>query len=261
MRLRELWDSGMPTLGGWCSIPSGFGAELLGHCGFDWVCIDTQHGIIGYDQMIPMLQGLSITGTPAFVRVSWNSPAEIMKALDAGAQGLIVPMVNSRDEAVKAVRACRYAPEGIRSYGPTRAALGRPEYNPDSANREIICAVMVETAEALANLDEIITTPGVDAIFVGPNDLAVASGLPPSFSVQDAQRREQIEDILRACSRHGVTAGIFCGSVEMTVHWRESGFRMLTVASDAILLRQAAEQVLKELRDVVVPEMSMDALA
>jgi 4-hydroxy-2-oxoheptanedioate aldolase len=249
MKLRELWDNGAVTLGGWCSIPGAFGAELLGYCGFDWICIDTQHGIIGYDQMVGMLQGLSISGTPSFVRVSWNAPFEIMKALDAGAQGVIVPMINSSDEAAQAVRACKYPPDGIRSYGPTRAALGRSDYSPAVANRETVCAVMVETLEGLANLDQIVTTPGVDAVFVGPNDLAVTSGLPPSFMVTEPEREQQIMSVLNACNRHGVIAGIFCGSLEMTAHWRASGYRMLTVASDAMLLRQAAQQVLAKLRE------------
>src|SRR5579864_7631127 len=177
MQLREMWERGEPTLGGWASMPCGFGAEVLGRCGFDWVCIDTQHGIVGYDQAIPMLQGLSVSGTPAFIRVSWNSPGEIMKALDAGAQGVIIPMVNSREEAMKAVGACRYPPEGFRSWGPTRAALGRADFNPATGNREAICVVMVETVEALAQLDAVVATPGVDAVFVGPNDLAISNGL------------------------------------------------------------------------------------
>jgi 4-hydroxy-2-oxoheptanedioate aldolase len=229
-------------------MPSGFGAEVLGRCGFDWVCIDTQHGIVGYDQMIPMLQGLSVTGTPAFVRVSWNSPSEIMKALDAGAEGIIIPMVNSPEEAVSAVGACRYAPEGYRSWGPTRAALGNADFNPAIGNREVVCAIMVETADALAQLDQIVSTPGIDAVFVGPNDLAVSNGMEPSFRAENPRHHEQIERILRTCQGHGVTAGIFCGSAEMAVHWRDLGFRMLALMSDAILLRTASQQLLSSLR-------------
>jgi 4-hydroxy-2-oxoheptanedioate aldolase len=229
-------------------MPSGFGAEVLGQCGFDWVCIDTQHGIVGYDQMVPMLQGLSVNGTPAFVRVSWNAPGEIMKALDAGAEGVIIPMVNSREEALQAVGACRYSPDGFRSWGPTRAALGRPDFNPATGNREVICTVMVETVDALGQLDQIVSTPGVDAVFVGPNDLAVSNGLEPSFRAENPRHHEQIERILEACQRHGVIAGIFCGSEEMAVHWRDLGFRMLALMSDAMLLRIAAQQVLSTLR-------------
>jgi 4-hydroxy-2-oxoheptanedioate aldolase len=248
MRLRELFERGQPMLGGWASMASAFGAEVLGQCGFDWVCIDTQHGIIGYDQMVPMLQGLSVKGTPALVRVSWNTPGEIMKALDAGAEGVIIPMVNSPEEAMKAVGACRYPPEGFRSWGPTRAALGRPDFGPATGNREAICVIMVETVEALDRLDEIVATPGVDAVFVGPNDLAISNGLEPSWLAEIPQHHQQIERILETCLRHGVVAGIACGSEEMAVHWRDLGFRMLALMTDAILLRTAAQQILSALR-------------
>ena len=261
MRLRELWDRGEPTLGGWCAIPSGFSAEVLGHCGFDWACIDTQHGIIGYEQLIPMLQGLSITQTPAFVRVSWNSPGEIMKALDAGAQGVIIPMVNSPEEARQAVGACKYSPEGYRSWGPTRAALGSPDFNPKSANRDVICTIMVETAEALDHLDQIVATPGIDAVFVGPNDLAVSSGLEPSFMAENPLHHQKIEQILEGCQRHNVTAGIFCGSAEMAFHWRDLGFRMLALLSDAALMRKAAQQLLSDIRQESAAVQSKAAYA
>jgi 4-hydroxy-2-oxoheptanedioate aldolase len=248
MRLRELWDGGAPTLGGWAAIPSGFSAEVLGHCGFDWVCIDTQHGMIGYEQTLSMVQGLTITRTPAIVRVSWNNPGEIMKALDAGAQGVLIPMVNSPEEAEQAVASCRYPPDGIRSWGPTRAALGRPDYNAASTNRDIICAVMVETSAGLDQLDEIVAVPGIDAIFVGPNDLALSSGFEPSLRAENPAHHEKIELILAACQRHKVVAGIMCGSLDMAIHWRELGFRMLAVASDAVLLRTAAQQMVRTLR-------------
>src|ERR687894_296035 len=120
--LRELWDGTDATIGGWCSIPSPFSAELMGRCGFDWVCIDTQHGLVGYDQMVPMLQALSITATPAFVRVPWNQPDHIMKALGAGARGVIGPVVAPEAAAGAAAGAANSPPVGARSWGPIRAA-------------------------------------------------------------------------------------------------------------------------------------------
>jgi len=148
--LRELWERGEPTLGGWCVIPSPFAAELMGRAGYDWICIDTQHGLIGYDQMLPMLQALSATGTPAFVRVPSNHPADIMKALDAGAQGVVVPLVNSSEQARRAVDACRYPPLGGRSWGPTRASLQVSGFGTESANRAVVCVVMIETVDAMS---------------------------------------------------------------------------------------------------------------
>jgi 4-hydroxy-2-oxoheptanedioate aldolase len=248
--LRDLWERGEPTLGGWCVIPSPFAAELMGRAGYDWVCIDTQHGLIGYDQMLPMLQALSATGTPAFVRVPWNQPSDIMKALDAGAQGVIVPMVSSKEEASRAVGACRFAPEGYRSFGPTRASLQVSGFGPESANRAVVCVVMIETVEAMAALDEILSVPGVDGVYVGPNDLAVSHGMKPDGTASVPAHGRLIETILASCERHGVTAGIHCAGPETAIRWREAGFRMLNVDNDALFLRSGAARVLEAMRGV-----------
>lgn len=231
-------------------IPSPFTAELMGRAGYDWVCIDTQHGLIGYDQMLPMLQALSATGTPAFVRVPWNQPYDIMKALDAGAEGVIVPMVSSVDEARRAVGACRYPPAGFRSWGPTRAALQVTGYGPEAANRAVVCVVMVETAEGMAALDEIVAVPGVDGVYVGPNDLAVTHGMKPDATASAPEHRRLIETILHACVREGVVAGIHCAGPDTADKWREAGFRMLNVDSDAMFLRAGAARVLEAMRGV-----------
>lgn len=250
MTLRELWDRGQPTVGGWCVIPSPFAAELMGRAGYDWVCIDTQHGLIAYDQMLPMLQALAATATPAFVRVPWNQPADIMKALDAGAEGVIVPMVNSVEDARRAVGACRYPPDGFRSWGPTRAAMQKTGYGPESANRAVVCVVMIETAEAMAALDDIVAVPGVDGVYVGPNDLAVTHLMKPDATASEPEHRRLIEMILQACIRRGVIAGIHCAGPETAIRWREAGFRMLNIDNDALFVRAGAAQVLEALRGV-----------
>jgi 4-hydroxy-2-oxoheptanedioate aldolase len=228
-------------------MPGAFSAELMGRSGFDWVCIDTQHGLIGYDQMVLMLQGLAATATPAFVRVRWNEPGEIMKALDAGAEGVIVPMVNSAEEARQAVSASRYPPDGYRSWGPVRAALGVDGYSPESANRRTVVAIMIETAAGLANMDETLAVPGIDAVYVGPNDLAVTHGMPPSSTAESHEHAELIHSILAACRRHQVVAGIHCGSVETAQRWLEAGFGMVNVNSDAVFMREQAAAVVKAL--------------
>lgn len=252
--LREIWERDAVKLGGWCVVPSAFAAELMGRSGFDWVCIDTQHGLIGYDQMALMLQALSITGTPGFVRVRWNEPGEIMKALDAGAEGVIVPMVNSAEEARRAVGACRYPPEGFRSWGPIRAALGVEGYSPDVGNRRTVCAVMIETRGGVENADDILSVPGVDAVYVGPSDLALAHGLVPDPNADDPEHRRLVEEILAACRRHGVVAGIHCGSIDTALRWRDRGFRMLNVQSDALLMRAGAAAILHALGGEAEPE-------
>jgi 4-hydroxy-2-oxoheptanedioate aldolase len=251
--LRELWDRGGVTVGGWCVVPSAFSAELMGRSGFDWIGIDTQHGLVGYDQMALMLQALSITGTPAFVRVPWNSPPDIMKALDAGAQGVIVPMVNSAEEARQAVAASRYPPDGFRSWGPIRAALGVDGYSPAVANRRVVVAVMIETAAGVAAADEIVSVAGVDAVYVGPNDLAVTHGLAPSADTFGEEHAAIVEGVLAACQRHGVVAGIHCGSIDVARRWRERGFRMFNVTSDAIFMRTGAAAVVKALAGEPAP--------
>ena len=255
--LRELWDGTDATIGGWCSIPSPFSAELMGRCGFDWVCIDTQHGLVGYDQMVPMLQALSITATPAFVRAPWNQPDHIMKALDAGAQGVIVPMVDTEEDARAAVRAAKYPPVGTRSWGPIRAAFDVPDYSPETANRRTIVAVMIETPGGVENLDAILAVPGVDAVYVGPSDLALGHGMTPTLAPTDPEHVKLIETIVDRCRERGVVAGIHCDSVETVRRWHARGYGMFTVGSDAALMRGAATAAVagafEGSREIVVP--------
>lgn len=246
MTLRELCEARRPTLGGWCTIPDPFSAELMGRCGFDWVCIDTQHGLIGYEQMTGMLQALSLTGTPALVRVPWNQPDHIMKALDAGAQGIIVPMVSSAADARAAVAAMKYPPEGTRSWGPIRAALEVPGYNPGAGNQRTVVVLMIETPGGVENLDQILSVPGVDAVYVGPADLALGYGLAPSMTAAEPAHHKLIETVLDGCLRHGVVPGIHCDRLETIYHWWDLGFEMCTLASDAALLRGAAADAIRQ---------------
>jgi 4-hydroxy-2-oxoheptanedioate aldolase len=244
--LRDVLAGGKPALGGWCVIPGSFTAEIVARAGFDWICIDTQHGLIGYQEMLGMLQAVAVVGVPAVVRAPWNDPAWIMKALDAGAAGVIVPMVNSPSEAESAVAACRYPPEGYRSWGPTRASLGVDDYSPELANRSVICAVMVETVPALERLDEIVSVPGVDAVFIGPSDFALSMGFAPRSA--EPEHRRRLEAVPALCRKHGVVAGIACGSAELLTQWREAGYTMLAVPSDMVMLRRAAAEMLDRVR-------------
>jgi 4-hydroxy-2-oxoheptanedioate aldolase len=237
--LRERWRAGEPTFGAWCTIPSTWTAELAARSGHDWVCIDTQHGLIGYDLMLPMLQAIAAGGVPSFVRVPWNEAGTIMKALDAGAGGVIVPMVNSVEEARLAVGACRYPPDGFRSMGPTRAKVVDGDW------RLPICAVMIETVQAVKQVDDILAVPGIDAVFVGPNDLSVSAGLDSSYDGRHPEHRRMIEAVARACQAHGVTAGIMCGTPEVAKQWQKVGFQMLALNSDTTLLAEATTQIVE----------------
>lgn len=263
--LRETLDAGVTagtgTIGGWCAIPSVFSAELMGRCGFDWVCIDTQHGLIGYDQLTGMIQGLAVTGTPVVVRVPWNQPDHIMKALDAGAQGVIVPMVNSGEDARRAVEAVRYPPEGSRSWGPIRASLDVPGYAPGVANARTILVPMIETREGVENMDDILSTPGVDAAYIGPSDLALAHGMAPTLNATEPAHVELIESILHACLRHDVIPGIHTDGIDNAMRWREMGFRMMTLASDAVLMRQAASAAVHTFKDTAAAPSSTGSYA
>lgn len=243
--LRERWRAGEATIGAWCTIPSTWTAELAARSGHDWVVIDTQHGLIGYDVMLPMLQAISAAGVPSMVRVPWNEPGTIMKALDAGAGGVIVPMVNSVAEAQAVVGACRYPPAGFRSMGPLRARVV------DSDWRQPLCIVMVETVQAVDLVDEILSVPGVDAVFVGPNDLAVSAGLESSYEGRDPTHRRMIEKIAQSAREHQVTAGIMCGTPEVAKQWHDVGYRMLALESDTRLLMTASEQIAERARKLL----------
>jgi 4-hydroxy-2-oxoheptanedioate aldolase len=227
-------------------MPSAFSAEVLACAGCEWVCIDGQHGLIGYETMTAMLQGLDARGVPTIVRAPWNEPSGIMKALDAGAQGVIVPMVNSAEEAVAATRACRYPPLGFRSWGPVRAALGDTGYEPESANRRIVCIIMVETPEAVDSVDEIVDVPGVDGILIGPYDLSLTTNLNVTTPGEKPKDVEQIARVLAACDRVGIPAGITCLTADDVRKRRTQGFRLLQLSSDIGFLSQAATSIVRD---------------
>jgi 4-hydroxy-2-oxoheptanedioate aldolase len=242
--LRERWQAGEATFGAWCTIPSAWTAELAARSGHDWVVIDTQHGLIGYDVMLQMLQAITAGGVPSFVRVPWNEPGTIMKALDAGAGGVIVPMVNSVKEAEAVVGACRYPPKGFRSMGPVRARVVDQDW------QHPLCIVMIETVQAVSLVDEILAVQGIDAVFVGPNDLAVSAGVDSSYEGKDPRHRKMIEKIAQSAREHGVTAGIMCGAPEVAKQWHDIGYQMLALDADTRLLTTATQQIIERAKQL-----------
>jgi 4-hydroxy-2-oxoheptanedioate aldolase len=247
-RLKRMWQRGEAALGGWLLVPSSSSAEIFAHAGFDWLCIDMQHGLIGYQVALTMLQAISTTDTVPIIRVPWNEPGVIMKALDSGAFGVIVPMVNSRAEAEAAVSACRYAPRGRRSYGPGRAVLyaGRDYFR--SADDEVLCIVMIETRQAVESLDEILGVPGVDALYQGPADLSVSLGLPPAPDHEEAEFAQAVERIIEACRRHNVTPGAHAGNPNTARKRVAQGFLMVEMCDDAGALARTAASDLAAVR-------------
>ncbi|WP_077033981.1 HpcH/HpaI aldolase/citrate lyase family protein [Pelomonas sp. KK5] len=247
-RLRRIWASGGAVVNGWLAIPNGFSAETMAHQGWDSLTIDLQHGMVDYATMLPMLQAISTTETVPVVRVPWLEPGILMKSLDAGAYALICPMVNSRADAEKLVAWTHYAPQGTRSFGPIRATLyGGADY-PLHANEQIVVFAMIETAQALENLDEILSTPGLDAIYIGPSDLSIALGCKPSFDDLEPKAAQAVEHILARAKAHGVVAGIHNGSPEAALKRIAMGFQFVTVSSDARLMAAGAQQVMAVMR-------------
>lgn len=247
-RLRTIWKAGGAVINGWLAIPNGFSAETMAHQGWDSLVIDLQHGVIDYAGMVPMLQAISTTSTVPMVRVPWLEPGILMKALDAGAYAVICPMVNSRADAEKLVAYTHYAPAGTRSFGPVRALLyGGADY-PKHANETIVTFAMIETAKALENLDEILSTPGLDAVYIGPSDLSLALGCTPVFDDVDPPVAAAIEKILARAKVHGVVAGIHNGTAEAALRRIAMGFQFVTIASDARLMAAGAQQVMVKMR-------------
>jgi 4-hydroxy-2-oxoheptanedioate aldolase len=252
------WRHDEVTHGAWLMIPDSFSAEVVAHQGFDWVCIDMQHGVIDYLAAVRMLQAISTTEATPFVRVPWNDFAMINKVLDAGAMGIIIPMVNSVDEAREAVSACRYFPVGARSYGPTRAALYAGADYFEHANDEIACVPMIETKQALASLDAILDVPGIDAVYVGPADMSITLGQPPRMDNGGDFEAARLA-IADACKRHGVVAGIHANASLAAKH-AAAGYRMITITTDAAALTAAAAADLRSARGALRAEHSPDAV-
>jgi len=217
-------------------MPGAFGAELMVAPGVDYICIDQQHGLIDYPEMLNMLRAVEGRGAVPFTRVPANESWMFGKALDAGVQGVIVPLVNSGADARKAVAACRYGTAGTRSYGPIRAAMAMNSRDIAVLGDEVLCFAMVETREGLAKLDEIVSTPGLDGIYIGPADLALGLGLSPDLDKSEPEHVAAVDSILAACQRHGLVPGIQCGSGLAARRQVERGFRFVTFAKDSALV-------------------------
>ncbi len=247
-RLRQLWAEDKAAVNGWLAIPNGFSAEVMAHQGWDSLTIDMQHGVIDYAALVPMLQAISTTNTVPIVRVPWLEPGVLMKALDAGAYAVICPMVNTREDAQKLVHYTRYAPQGTRSFGPIRATLyGGADY-PQHANSTIVRFAMIETAQALDNLDSILSVEGLDAIYIGPSDLSLSLGCKPVFDDVDPKAQQAIEHIMARAKAHGVVAGIHNGRADVARARVGLGFRFVTLGSDARLLAAGSQELLGAMR-------------
>lgn len=241
-KLRQIWENGQPVLNGWCSIGNAFTAEIMAAQGYDSVSIDIQHGALDYAAALTMFQAMRGSGVVPMARVPWLDPAYIMKVLDAGAMGVICPMINSRTEAEQFVSYMRYPPLGQRSYGPTRAAVAMPGYGP-KMNGEVLAFAMIETKEGMKNLEEIASTPGLDGLYVGPADLTLGTQdgrLPPGFDREEEEMIVLIKQIANVCAKNGIKAALHCGTPDYAARAIGWGYNMTTVSGDSRLLASAA---------------------
>ena len=219
-----------------------------GASGWDTLTIDLQHGVVDYQAMVGMLQAISTTDTVPLVRVPWLEPGILMKTLDAGAYGVICPMVNTREDALNLVAWTHYAPRGTRSFAPCARSSTRGADYPQHANDAIVAFAMIETAKALENLDEILSVEGLDAIYIGPSDLSLSLGCTPTMDDVDPKASDAIDHILARAKAHGVVAGIHNSGPESALRRIAKGFRFVTVSSDARLMAAGAQQVMAKMR-------------
>jgi len=248
-KVKKMMQEGKPVVNGWLQIPSSFSAEVMSHQGWDSLTIDMQHGLIDYPSAVNMLQAISTTETTPMARVNWNEPGQIMKILDAGCYGIICPMVSNRKEAENFIQACQYPPNGYRSFGPIRASIyGGGDYA-KHADQEILKLAMIETKEALEKLDEILDTPNLDGIYIGPADLSLAVGEEPGFDrPENTIAYKEILRILEAANKRNLLAGIHNGTAEYAQKMISKGFNLVTVGSDQRFMSGGAKVAIEKIK-------------
>ena len=252
-QVRDVWATGGVALNGWLNIGHAFSAEIMAAQGFDSLTVDGQHGPLDYSNLLPMMQAMSGSGKTLMARVPWCDPAWIMKFLDAGAMGIICPMINSGAQAAEFVSYLRYPPLGQRSWGPTRVKIGTPDYNKDAANQSVLAFAMIETAEALDNLEDIAATPNLDALYVGPSDLSIGmsnGALPPGMDREEPEVIEALHRIVEVAHRNGKKVALHCGSTAYAKRGIDWGFDMVTMGTDSVLLAESAATTVAAMKDV-----------
>ena len=254
-KLKKIFADGKAVINGWLQIPNSFSAEVMAHQGWDSLTIDMKHGVVDYPNALQMLQGISTTDVVPMARVNWNEPGQIMKILDAGSYGVICPMVSNRKEAENFVKACLYPPKGFRSFGPVRGLLyGGSDYA-RFADDEILKFAMIETKEALDNLDNIMSTPGLNGIYVGPADLSLALGEQPSFDKPENDKvYSVIMKILEYAKKNKIIPGIHNMSPEYAQKMIDKGFQFVTIMSDQRFISSVSKLAIGKLKKVSTKE-------
>ena len=245
--LKKMWSENRPAVNGWLSAPCIYSAEVMARAGWDSLTVDAQHGLSGYESTAAMLLAMSPHPPTPLVRVPWLEEGAIMKALDAGAMGIICPMVNTAEDAARFVSALRYPPLGRRSFGPARAKFYGADY-PARANDETVAIAMIETEEAMNNLESILKTPGLDAVYIGPSDLANSLGYEPKFDPEEPAVVAAMDEIIAACKAANVVAGAHNATPEYALRMIQKGCLFVTVASDLRLMDAGSRDILKQMR-------------
>ena len=249
-KLKQLFKEGKAVINGWLEIPSSFSAEEMSHQGWDSLTLDMQHGAIDDSKILEMFQAISTTDVVPMARLNWNEPGQIMKALDFGAYGIICPMVSNKNQAEKFVNSCMYPPKGNRSFGPTRGFMYGGKDYVDHANDEILKIAMIETKEALQELDKIMSTPGLDGVYIGPADISLAIGEKPGFDKPKGHPTyEQILNILNHAKKNNLVAGIHNATPEYAKKMIDIGFKIVTVGSDKIFMNDGAKSIISKLKN------------
>ncbi|MFQ5874473.1 MAG: HpcH/HpaI aldolase/citrate lyase family protein [Dehalococcoidia bacterium] len=248
-KIKAMWREGKPAVICWVGIADTYVAETLAHAGFDALVLDMQHGMgIGPDRAAQWLQTVSTTDTVPMVRVPWNEPVYPQWVLDAGAYGVVVPLVNNKEEAAKAGMSCRYPPIGFRSIGPNRANYYAGSDYTQHANDEIVCLVMVESIDTIPNLEEMAQAPGIDGFYIGPADLALSMGVPPTDYRKSDEHAKACQNVLDVAKAHNLVAGVHCRSPEEALDRFRQGFMMCPAAADAALLATSARAAVEKVR-------------
>ena len=248
-KLIKNYNTNLPTLNGWLSIPNSFTAEAMSKMGWDTLTIDMQHGQNEYSSSISMLQAMTNNDVTPFVRVPWNEPGIIMKSLDLGVLGIIAPMINTKDECEKFVSYCYYPPLGQRSFGPMRAQLVYGSDYYEKANKNIISLAMIETKEAVENIDEILSVKNLSGIYIGPGDMSSSYGLKPQFDVKNDPIFSNIKMIAQKAKQKGKIAGIHNGSTDYAKEMIKIGYHFVSVSSDFRSMTSHAQSIVSEMKE------------
>ena len=247
--LINIWNENKPVINSWLSIPNSFTAEAFGKMGWDAITIDMQHGQSDYSTSISMLQALSSSSSTPMVRVPWSEPGIIMRMLDLGVMGIIAPMINTKEDCEKFVSYCYYPPIGQRSFGPMRAQLIHGSNYFEKANENILSFAMIETQQAVDNLDDILSVPNLTGLYIGPADMSTSYGMKPKFDVKEDPVFSNIKLIAKKANECKKIAGIHNGTTQYAKEMIDLGFKLVTISSDFRSMSTHAQSVIDDMKD------------